>query len=315
MTAGVSGGNDAAEGHSKASNTQSNKRKVVVVARHAERQDYVMRDRGENFLPSTDRPWDPPLSENGLEQGRNLGKEIRKSLMEHGLSPVMAVYSSPLIRCLQTASTATEGLLTTQESKDDGDVEASGPDEAYRHPEALQVHIEEGLVESINESWYRSWCLPESNGTWGFRPADSQGNPIITVDLETIHEAAKQPIQNLIRFPSKDDSNNLVSKLEHVDLSYQSISRIDEPYCWGSFESRSQQRQRMHSVLELLSSKHEGETILCLSHGGPVTHLYERLTGNHWSQHGESSYACYSIYVQDEGETEWRPLLVNQPTL
>lgn len=46
--------------------------------------------------------------------------------------------------------------------------------------------------------------------------------------------------------------------------------------------------------------------------GGPVTHLYESLTGNNWDVHGESKYCCYSIYQQADGEATWKPLVVNQ---
>jgi broad specificity phosphatase PhoE len=42
-----------------------------------------------------------------------------------------------------------------------------------------------------------------------------------------------------------------------------------------------------------------GTTVLMVSHGGPVTHLYEEMTGNDWSMHGESSYCCCNIYQQD----------------
>ena len=67
--------------------------------------------------------------------------------------------------------------------------------------------------------------------------------------------------------------------------------------------------------------------------GGPVTHLYENLTGNDWSVHGESKYCCYSIYrrwIDDDDDNDnedddgsnkvatttlrprWEPLVVNQ---
>jgi hypothetical protein len=45
--------------------------------------------------------------------------------------------------------------------------------------------------------------------------------------------------------------------------------------------------------------------------GGPVTHLYESLTGNNWNVHGVAKYCCYSIYKQ-EGCESWKPFVVNQ---
>ena len=55
------------------------------------------------------------------------------------------------------------------------------------------------------------------------------------------------------------------------------------------------------------STKNYGDII-----GGPVTHLYESLTGNHWDKHGVSKYCCYSIYQQNGGEAAWTPLVVNR---
>ena len=41
-----------------------------------------------------------------------------------------------------------------------------------------------------------------------------------------------------------------------------------------------------------------------------MTHLYEKLTGNHWNDHGVSKYCSFSIY-QKERE-RWEPILINQ---
>ena len=46
--------------------------------------------------------------------------------------------------------------------------------------------------------------------------------------------------------------------------------------------------------------------------GGPVTHLYESLTGNGWEKHGESKYCCFSVYSQTVGDDKWDPLVVNR---
>lgn len=76
--------------------------------------------------------------------------------------------------------------------------------------------------------------------------------------------------------------------------------------------------------------------VLFLNTGGPVTHLYESLTGNNWSEHGMAKYCSCSIYYQTENEadadedneketeekdtkqqqqqhtTKWKALMVNQ---
>jgi broad specificity phosphatase PhoE len=97
-----------------------------------------------------------------------------------------------------------------------------------------------------------------------------------------------------------------------MNVEYKSKSKVEKPYCWGNYETRQEQRTRMRQTMELISK--ESETILCVSHGGPITHLYEELTGNSWSEHGESTYTCISIYVQESLAGEWKTLIVNDST-
>ena len=80
------------------------KSKAVVVVRHGERLDYIMRDRGENWIPTSDRPWDPPLTDNGKQQANALGMALPTILQNLKLPSIAAVYSSPFHRCRQTAA-------------------------------------------------------------------------------------------------------------------------------------------------------------------------------------------------------------------
>jgi len=220
-----------------------------------------------------------------------MGRAIQSTLKQLSLPPVTHVYSSPLTRCRQTAAAAMDGM------ENDGQ-------------ESYLVRVEDGLMESVNAAWYSSWCLPGSDSTWGYRPIQQDGTVLHLheIDVETVHDAAKKPIQELVDRPALFDGGNAES-LKTVDTDYPSMSQVPAPYCWGNFETRQEQRERMHTTMELLAR--EGESILCVSHGGPVTHLYEQLTGNDWSEHGESTYTCISIYVQDEEGSEWKPLVVN----
>lgn len=280
---------DAAD--TRTEKTHSRRRTFIVVARHGERLDYVMRDAGNNWIPTTDKPWDPPLTQEGTAQGRRLGRRVQQFLKEGGLAPISAVYSSPFCHCRQTALAALEGGLESDKLR--------------------KIRVEEGLTESLNESWYRSWCLPGSNGTWGYRPEPLEGaTDNCTVDETVIHPRATAPVQSLLSEWNK--SAGTQEDYSSIDAEYKSIHRLDRPYKWGTFESRRGQKERMYSVVQALAKQHPGESILLLSHGGPVTHLFERLTGNPWSMHGESSYGCFSIYAQVEGVEEWEPLVVNE---
>ena len=166
------------------------------------------------------------------------------------------------------------------------------------------LRVELGLAESINENWYRSWSLPGANGTWGYCPPGLTKKQHV-IDPETLHPAAKQPIQTLLDWKkalqdnnNNTDNNSKIISPESLDMTYTSQTTIDTPYTFHPrrLESRQDQQQRMLQVVEIVSQEHPGQTVVLVSHGGPVAHLYEELTQNPWHLHGESTYCCYSIY-------------------
>ena len=159
----------------------------ILVVRHGERLDYVQRDSGSNWLhPSSNdtsnsnfnsnsnpksnaelvhRPWDPPLTSHGHTQARLLGQYIQQHLYsEYKIGKVTAVYSSPMIRCCQTAAEMIVGMnMNTNidmNMNTSMNMEGDEPDSSN-----LKVKVEPGLIESLNEDWYRSWCFPNSDGT------------------------------------------------------------------------------------------------------------------------------------------------------
>ena len=245
----------------------------LIAARHGEREDYVQRDNGGNWIPTTQRPWDPPLSAAGHEQVRALGRRVARRLRENMLPPVTAVYSSPLLRCCQTAAGAIIGL------EEDGAAAA----------DALKIRIEPGIVESLCEKWYRSWCLPGSDGTWGYVPsvaAEGSSNKW-EVDVSTINSNAKIPATDLFLFPAdveerlKESCGDSIKTRQGgiIDMEYTTpaISLIEEGFCWNNFESRKMQLSRAEAVTKAMAARHPGETILLLSHGSPVTHIFEAI--------------------------------------
>ena len=234
---------------------------VVVVVRHGERQDYVDRDNGGNWIEQNvdQRPWDPPLTTNGLAQAKQLGSELPSILKKHGLPGVKAVYSSPFLRCRQTAM----GILASQKvSTDDGDTTASGSDKGEP-----KVKVELGLAESINENWYRSWAIPGTDGSWGYM---KQELPYDELDQSRLHPASVEPVQGLLDWKVTQSDVSLKWVHSAMDLEYTSKSNIESPYCMGHphmFESQNMQRRRMADTLELLSESHVNETFAIVSHG------------------------------------------------
>lgn len=297
---------------------------VIVVARHGERLDYVTRDSGGNWVATAhDRPFDTPLTIHGEEQGFRLGRHLVQELERKSLPPISEIYASPFFRCRQTACAALRGIRSGDANRTTNNEEDTMK---KNHSTAFipGVRVEEGLAESINESWYRSWALPGADGTWNYRPPGQQSR---NIDPATLHPLAKVPIQNILldwrrRVVVGDNSNdddaglNAVVNNESIeadlDLEYESVTKLETPYTFHPpvLESREDQRQRMLDTVRRLCQS--GKTILLVSHGGPVTHLYEELTGNSWHVHGESSYCCYSIYRStDRTNTKWEPLAVN----
>ena len=238
------------------------RRTIVIAARHGERQDYLCLMRGENWVPTSDRPWDPPLTDLGWKQGAALGERIKQCIAEMNLPPLTQVYSSPFQRTQETAVAANAAFEN-----------------------APRVKVEHGLAESLSEPWYRSWSLPTSNGSWGYHECDQSG-AILPVNLDTLHRAALHPASAIIVPPHPP--------IEGIDSKHRSISKISKVYCWGSFESHRDQRNRIESTVRTVAKA--GETVLLVSHGGPITHLYEALTGNNWWVHGEASYASFTVY-------------------
>merc|ERR1712183_796084 len=119
--------------------------------------------------------------------------------------------------------------------------------------------------------------------------------------------------------------------LSMMDDGYVSKSKIEVPYTLypkRRFENYKDQKKRMLKTLTQLSissdddlHSNNAKVIVLVSHGGPVTHLYETLTGNRWNTHGISKYCCYSIYQKrresnnnkdGENKNVWMPLVVNQ---
>ena len=269
----------------------------VVVARHGERLDYMSRDElGVNWTAQADRPYDPPLTEHGKEQALKLGQHLAGELERLGIPPITAIYTSPFLRCLETSIFASNGLLR---------VTPNAPMFPCATADLPPICVEYGLSESINEAWYRSWALPNSDGTWAF-----QRNSIL--DETTFHPLSRQPVHKLFGDWKKQLAQKNSYSISNLDQTYESRTQIGQSFSFYPclLESREQQRARMKEALEVLAMR--GSTVLLVSHGGPVTHLFEEVAGLPWTDHGESVYCSYSIYRKCVNDLTWAPIAVNK---
>lgn len=90
---------------------------TVWIARHANRLDFVNPD----WFLTAERPYDPPLSDDGIGQARQLAKRLVGEAIAH-------IFASPFLRTVQTAHVVAEALN-------------------------LPVKLESGLSEWLNPAW------------------------------------------------------------------------------------------------------------------------------------------------------------------
>ena len=283
--------------------------RYIVVARHGERLDYVQRDAGTPWTPTAAKPYDPPLTDHGREQAYQLGRHLQKELQRLQIPPITTIYTSPFLRCRQTSVAAAKGL---QEEATSSLSESSQTTAAA----TTRICVEYGLSESFNEPWYRSWALPGTDGTWGYKlPNEAETG----IDPSTLHPWSKQPIQELPLFTDWQTDG----ETPEVDTTYTSKTQITKPYTFhpSNLETKQEQCARMHQVVVDVASTTAttdnndsgAETIMLTSHGAPVTHLFEALTGQSWQVHGRSVYCCYSVYRQaTPPHGPWEAIVVNE---
>ena len=100
------------------------------------------------------------------------------------------------------------------------------------------------------------------------------------------------------------------------DMAFQSITSILKPFALKPEVIMETGKEQQECMFEVVANKvHQGWTILLISQGGPVTHLYEKPSGNHWNAQGESKYCHYSICEcesQDDLLEVWKTMVVNE---
>ena len=93
----------AVSGANGATGPRSTVRKQkLFVMRHGQRWDDANRDWIHE--PGV-RTWDPPLTEDGVEQARSAGEKLRSE----GVT-ISRIFVSPFLRCVQTAAGFIEGM-------------------------------------------------------------------------------------------------------------------------------------------------------------------------------------------------------------
>src|SRR4028118_1914572 len=93
---------------------------TVWIARHGNRLDFV----NPEWFNTAERPYDPPLSEDGFIQAKQLGQRLVGEGIKH-------IFASPFLRTVQTATQIADIL-------------------------DLSIKLESGLSEWLNPAWMKT---------------------------------------------------------------------------------------------------------------------------------------------------------------
>ncbi|HET6568470.1 MAG TPA: histidine phosphatase family protein [Rhodothermales bacterium] len=129
---------------------------VVWIARHGNRQDFV----DPNWRSGAARPFDPGLSEDGIEQAKRLGRR----LVGEGIS---RIFASPFLRTVQTAHYVAEAI-------------------------DAPIYLEPGICEWLNAEWFHTSpaLLPAERLAVQFPRIDPEYEPVLVPEYpETADEA------------------------------------------------------------------------------------------------------------------------------
>jgi len=156
--------------------------------------------------------------------------------------PVSRIYVSPLGRCVQTAAAAAAelGAFACKEAV----LRSSEYQRVHARSSGVDaLHVEPSLVEVMDEEWYECWRC-------------AKGDPRGTAAAGTL-------------FHSAEELRRSVSPL--VDPSYAPLLHASaftatqaEPESWSAL------RARMDACVRALCARHPGESVLFVTHGGPI---------------------------------------------
>ncbi|KAH7279095.1 hypothetical protein KP509_37G004700 [Ceratopteris richardii] len=114
---------------------ESPREQHLFVMRHGDRMD----DADPNWILTSPRPWDPPLTDKGKKRARRVGRRLRQ---EHW--NITRIACSPFLRCVETASEVITALCALDPADD-------GPaSEVAIDPSRVKAFIEFGLCEIMN---------------------------------------------------------------------------------------------------------------------------------------------------------------------
>ncbi len=124
------------------------KKQTIWIARHGNRLDFV----DPAWFENADRPYDPPLSDDGVIQAQELAQRLEKEAIAH-------IFVSPFLRTVQTALEVAK-VLNLPIKLEAGLGEWLNPDWMTHTPEMLTIEALFEQYSSIDIN-YQSYLVPQ----------------------------------------------------------------------------------------------------------------------------------------------------------
>eukprot|EP00756_Hemistasia_phaeocysticola_P052255 Hpha_TRINITY_DN27467_c0_g1::TRINITY_DN27467_c0_g1_i1::g.193794::m.193794 len=221
----------------------------MIFLRHGQREDYEAEDKlGWITGPGAARPWDPALSQTGVEQTLKAARRLRpEALARLGIAPITRIFVSPFLRCVQCGEVAAKQLGIKE------------------------LLVEEGLSETMVESWFRQWAVPGADTTWDGPAHCGLGVPVEDKDLRP------EALNIADTFVSARELHERVSKSVKPDHTTV-FSHKDTPVRWGRWEALDEAEHRVTTTVLTRQSERPGESTLWVGHAGQNRRAAKALT-------------------------------------
>ncbi|KAM3344627.1 hypothetical protein P3S68_024336 [Capsicum galapagoense] len=222
----------------------------VVVMRHGDRLDNFE----ELWVMKAERPWDPPLHQDGKIRAFCTGQKIRSNMD----LKIHRVFVSPFLRCVQTAAEVVRALCDVAERNGESNLLSSNSDSVIIDPSKVKVSIEYGLCEMLNLVAIRPAAAPK-DGDFKFSisqyeselPAGTVDNTVEPVyrklpEWEETLESARSRYKEVVKaLADKYPSENLllVTHGEGVGSIFTELNKdaavLEVEYCGHLYAKRS----------------------------------------------------------------------------
>eukprot|EP01064_Diplonema_japonicum_P033655 TRINITY_DN6701_c3_g3_i1.p1 TRINITY_DN6701_c3_g3~~TRINITY_DN6701_c3_g3_i1.p1 ORF type:complete len:312 (+),score=41.37 TRINITY_DN6701_c3_g3_i1:54-938(+) len=243
-------------------------KKYLFVLRHGERVDHK---DPEGWRGVTENKWDPPLTTEGRRQASLAGAKIYRECKRLNAVMPTCVYSSPLLRTVETAHEV---------------VQAMGLNE---------INVEAGIAEQMSRSWFLSWCLPHSDGSWGGPDKGAKPHGYVSHD---VHPDAKLTPAHWYR--------NFASHSPLVNSHYKPVYGIDRlRVTWDAPESYRFIDTRVANTVSTLLEGH-GSVVL-VTHAGICNTVYRSFISPTFRH--KNFYTSLNVFAPPEDDAPWRCLM------